>query len=239
MMKCIKWTLFVTLITVVCLQSKAVLPQEKKSIDQYLKYAVHLTNYPDSVITKTICLMSFFDEQNGKDSIESMLNNRRIVLNSEINDTIANIVTSLLLYYDSLNDSDIQFLINSPGGSVTAGLAIYDTMTFTKSDIQTVCTRMAASMAAVLLMSGKEGKRKAHPQSIILIHNPKSEETEKDSKKLIAEYEIQKYKKELCTIISEKCHQPFEKVWLDCDQEFWMTAYEAKVYGVIDEVLTK
>ena len=129
--------------------------------------------------------------------------------------------------------------INSPGGSVTAGLGIYDTMQFFTSDVATICTGMAASMAAVLLVSGTEGKRSALPHSRVMIHQPLGGVQGQASDIEIEAREIQKFKKELYTIISNHSHQPYEKVWKDSDRNYWMTAEEAKEYGMIDTVLTR
>ena len=165
-----------------------------------------------------------------------MLKKRSIVLSTEINDTVANIVQSLLLYYDSINNEEILLYINSPGGSVYAGLGIYDTMQFLSSDVRTHCGGMAASMSAVLLMAGKEGKRSVDPNSRIMIHQPKGKMTDSGVNVEIKEQEILKLKKEIYTIISNHCHQPFDKVWQDCDSDFWMNAEEAQKYGCIDEI---
>ena len=129
--------------------------------------------------------------------------------------------------------------MNSPGGSVTAGLGIYDTMQFVSSPIATICTGMAASMAAVLLVSGQEGKRSALPHSRVMIHQPLGGVQGQASDIEITAREIQKIKKELYTIISEHSHTPFDKVWADSDRDYWMTAQEAKEYGMIDQVLEK
>jgi ATP-dependent Clp protease protease subunit len=145
-----------------------------------------------------------------------------------------------MLYLDSVDSAkDISIYINSPGGSVYAGLGIYDTMQFINSDVRTICTGMAASMAAVLLVAGKEGKRSALPHSRIMIHQPMGGAQGQASDIEITAREIQKLKKELYTIISDHSHQPFDKVWADSDRDYWMTADEAKEYGMVDEVLTR
>ena len=143
-----------------------------------------------------------------------------------------------LLYLDSTDPGkDISIYLNSPGGSVTAGLGIYDTMQFVSSDVATICTGMAASMAAVLLVAGKEGKRQALPHSRVMIHQPLGGVQGQASDIEIEAKEIQKFKKELYNIISEHSHTPFDKVWQDSDRNYWMTADEAKEYGMIDMVL--
>ena len=144
------------------------------------------------------------------------------------------------MYLDSVdNGKDISIYINSPGGSVTAGLGIYDTMQFISSKVATICTGMAASMAAVLLVSGEQGKRSALPHSRVMIHQPLGGVQGQASDIEIEAREILKMKKELYTIISNHAHQSFDKVWNDSDRNYWMTAEEAKEYGMIDEVLVR
>ena len=145
-----------------------------------------------------------------------------------------------MLYLDSTDPGkDISIYINSPGGSVTAGLGIYDTMQFITSDVATMCTGMAASMAAVLLVAGAEGKRSALTHSRVMIHQPLGGVQGQASDIDIEAKEIQKVKKELYTIISEHSHTPYDKVWKDSDRNYWMTAAEAKEYGMIDAVMTR
>ena len=145
-----------------------------------------------------------------------------------------------LLYLDSIDSTkEISIYLNSPGGSVTAGLGIYDTMQFISSPVATICTGMAASMAAVLLVAGQEGKRSALPHSRVMIHQPLGGVQGQASDIEITAREIQKMKKELYTIISEHSHTPFEKVWADSDRDYWMSAQEAKEYGMIDQVFEK
>ncbi|MCF0202294.1 MAG: ATP-dependent Clp protease proteolytic subunit, partial [Bacteroidaceae bacterium] len=129
--------------------------------------------------------------------------------------------------------------INSPGGSVTAGLGIYDTMQFINSDVATLCSGMAASMGAVLLVAGKEGKRSALPHSRVMIHQPLGGMEGQARDMEIQVQEIQKLRTELYTIIAEHSHTDFDKVFADCDRNYWMTAAEAKEYGMIDQVLVK
>ena len=152
----------------------------------------------------------------------------------------ANTLQAQLLYLDSVDSGkDISIYINSPGGSVTAGLGIYDTMQFISSDVATICTGMAASMGAVLLVAGKEGKRSALPHSRVMIHQPLGGVQGQASDIEIEAKEILKFKKELYTIISEHSHTPYDKVYADSDRNYWMTAEEAKEYGMIDTVLTR
>ena len=174
------------------------------------------------------------------DVFSRLMMDRIIFLGTEVNDYTANVLQAQMLYLDSVdNTKDISIYINSPGGSVYAGLGIYDTMQFINSDVQTICTGMAASMAAVLLVAGKEGKRSALPHSRIMIHEPMGGAQGQASDIEITAREIQKLKKELYTIISDHSHQPFDKVWADSDRDYWMTAEEAKEYGMVDEVLAR
>ena len=174
------------------------------------------------------------------DVFSRLMMDRIIFLGTEINDYTANTIQAQLLYLDSTDPGkDISIYINSPGGSVTAGLGIYDTMQFISSDVATICTGMAASMGAVLLVAGQEGKRSALPHSRVMIHQPLGGVQGQASDIEIEAKEIQKFKKELYTIISNHSHPPYEKVWADSDRNYWMTAEEAKEYGMIDAVLVK
>ena len=174
------------------------------------------------------------------DVFSRLMMDRIIFLGTEVNDYTANVLQAQMLYLDSVDSAkDISIYINSPGGSVYAGLGIYDTMQFINSDVQTICTGMAASMAAVLLVAGKEGKRSALPHSRIMIHQPMGGAQGQASDIEITAREIQKLKKELYTIISNHSHQPYDKVWADSDRDYWMTAEEAKEYGMVDEVLVR
>ena len=174
------------------------------------------------------------------DVFSRLMMDRIIFLGTEIDDYTANTLQAQLLYLDSVDSGkDISIYINSPGGSVTAGLGIYDTMQFITSDVATICTGMAASMAAVLLVAGQEGKRSALTHSRVMIHQPLGGVQGQASDIEIEAKEIQKFKKELYTIISEHSHTPFEKVWQDSDRNYWMNAEEAKEYGMIDTVLKR
>ena len=174
------------------------------------------------------------------DVFSRLMMDRIIFLGTQIDDYTANTLQAQLLYLDSIDSGkDISIYINSPGGSVTAGLGIYDTMQFISSDVATICTGMAASMGAVLLVAGAEGKRSALPHSRVMIHQPLGGVQGQASDIEIEAKEIQKFKKELYTIISNHSHQSFEKVWNDSDRNYWMTADEAKAYGMIDEVLIR
>ena len=174
------------------------------------------------------------------DVFSRLMMDRIIFLGTQIDDYTANALQAQLLYLDSVDPGkDISIYINSPGGSVHAGLGIYDTMKFIGRDVATICTGMAASMAAVLLVAGTEGKRSALPHSRVMIHQPMGGAQGQASDIEITAREIQKLKRELYTIIAEHSHTDFDKVWADSDRDYWMTAEEAKEYGMIDEVLVR
>lgn len=174
------------------------------------------------------------------DVFSRLMMDRIIFLGTEIDDYTANTLQAQLLFLDSTDTGkDISIYINSPGGSVTAGLGIYDTMQFILSDVTTICTGMAASMAAVLLVAGAEGKRSSLPHGRVMIHQPLGGVQGQASDIEIEAREILKFKKELFTIISEHSHQPYDKVWKDSDRNYWMNAEEAKAYGMIDSVMSR
>lgn len=174
------------------------------------------------------------------DVFSRLMMDRIIFLGTEINDYTANTLQAQLLYLDSVDaDKDISIYINSPGGSVYAGFGIYDTMQFINSDVATICTGMAASMAAVLLVAGKEGKRSALQHSRVMIHQPMGGAQGQASDIEITAREIQRLKKELYTIIADHSHNSYDKVWADSDRDYWMTAEEAKAYGMIDQVMMR
>ena len=174
------------------------------------------------------------------DVFSRLMMDRIIFLGTPIDDTTANVLQAQLLYLDSVDSGkDISIYVNSPGGSVYAGLGIYDTMQFIQSPVATICTGMAASMAAVLLVAGTEGKRSALPHSRVMIHQPLGGAQGQASDIEITAREIMKLKKELYTIISEHSHTDFDKVWADSDRDYWMTAQEDKEYGMHDRVLSR
>lgn len=174
------------------------------------------------------------------DVFSRLMMDRIIFLGTEVNDYTANVIQAQLLYLDSSDPGkDVSIYINSPGGSVYAGLGIYDTMQYISSDVSTICTGMAASMAAVLLVAGEKGKRFALNHSRVMIHQPMGGAQGQASDIEITAREIQKLKKELYSIIAEHSGQPFDKVWADSDRDYWMTAQEAEQYGMIDKVLIK
>jgi ATP-dependent Clp protease protease subunit len=174
------------------------------------------------------------------DVFSRLMMDRIIFLGLPIDDYVANIIQAQLLYLDSADPAkDIQIYFNTPGGSVNAGLGIYDTMQYISADIATICTGMAASMGAVLLIAGKKGKRSALKHSRIMIHQPMGGAEGQASDIEITVREIVKLKKELFEIIALHSGNPFEKVEKDSDRDYWMTSQEAKEYGMIDEILQK
>ena len=174
------------------------------------------------------------------DVFSRLMMDRIIFLGTQVDDYTANVIQAQLLYLDSADPgTDISIYLNSPGGSVYAGLGIYDTMQFISSDVATICTGMAASMAAVLLTAGAKGKRSALKHSRVMIHQPLGGVQGQASDIEITAREIQKLKQELYTIIADHSGNPFERIEKDSDRDYWMTAEEAKAYGMIDEVLIK
>ena len=174
------------------------------------------------------------------DVFSRLMMDRIFFLGTQVDDYTANVIQAQLLYLDSSEPGkDVSIYINSPGGSVYAGLGIYDTMQYIQSDVSTICTGMAASMAAVLLVAGAKDKRFALKHSRVMIHQPMGGIQGQASDIEITSREILKLKKELYTIISEHSGQPYDKVYQDSDRDYWMTAQEAVDYGMIDRVLEK
>ena len=172
------------------------------------------------------------------DVFSRLMKDRIIFLGVPIDDDVANIIQAQLLFLESQDaERDIQIYLNSPGGYVHAGLGIYDTMQYIQPDVSTICTGMAASMAAVLLCAGAAGKRFALPHSRVMIHQPLGGAQGQASDIEIEAKEIQKLKRELYEIISLHSGKDYDQVWKDCDRNYWMVASEAKEYGMIDEVL--
>lgn len=172
------------------------------------------------------------------DVFSRLMMDRIIFLGTQVTDQSSNIIEAQMLYLDSVDpEKDISLYINSPGGSVYAGLGIYDTMQYISSDVSTICTGMAASMAAVLLVAGEKGKRFALPHSRVMIHQPMGGIQGQASDIEITAREILRLKEELYKIISSHSGQPFEKVEADSDRDYWMIAAEAKEYGMIDRIL--
>lgn len=174
------------------------------------------------------------------DVFSRLMMDRIIFLGTQVDEYSANVIQAQLLYLDSSDPGkDISIYINSPGGSVYAGYGIYDTMQFISCDVSTICTGMAASFAAVLLVSGTKGKRMALPHSRVMIHQPLGGVQGQASDIEITAREILKIKKELYTIISDHSGKPFDEVERDSDRDYWMTAQEALAYGMIDKVLVR
>lgn len=174
------------------------------------------------------------------DVFSRLMMDRIIFLGVPIDDYVANIIQAQLLFLESVDaNKEIYIYMNTPGGSVYAGLGIYDTMQYIAPDISTICTGIAASMGAVLLCAGSKGKRSALPHSRIMIHQPMGGAEGQASDIEITAREIRKLKDELYQIIANHSGQEFEKVWKDSDRDYWMKAEEAREYGMIDEVLTK
>lgn len=174
------------------------------------------------------------------DVFSRLMMDRIIFLGTAIDDDVANIVTAQLLFLQATDpEADISLYLNTPGGVVSSGLAIYDTMHLIKPDVVTICTGMAASMGSVLLCAGAQGKRSALPHSKVMIHQPLGGARGQVSDILIEAKEIEKCRTELCSIISQHSGQPFEKVFADMDRNFWMSSEEALEYGMIDSVKTR
>ena len=174
------------------------------------------------------------------DVFSRLMMDRIIFLGTAIDDYTANVIQAQLLYLDSADPGkDISIYFNTPGGSVYAGLGIYDTMQYIGCDVSTICTGMAASMGAVLLVAGTKGKRFALKHSRVMIHQPMGGAQGQASDIEITAREIQKLKKELYTIIADHSGNDYEKGWKDSDRDYWMTAEEAQAYGMIDKVLVR
>lgn len=192
-----------------------------------------------------MALVPMVVEQTGRgersyDIFSRLLKDRIIMLSGEINDDTANLVVAQLLFLESEDpDKDIYLYINSPGGSITSGMAIYDTMQYIKPDVSTICIGMAASMGAFLLSCGTKGKRFALPNSEIMIHQPLGgARGQATDIKIHAEWII-RIKDKLNKILSEKTGQPIERIEKDVERDFFMTAEEAKIYGIVDEVMER
>lgn len=200
------------------------------TLDGYIKHNV--TNLTPNIIEERPMNVAVMDVYS------RLMMDRIIFLGYPISDEVANIVTAQLLFLESTDRTrDIQMYINSPGGSVYAGLGMYDTMQFITPDIATICTGIAASMAQVLMCAGAHGKRTALKHSRIMMHQPSAGAMGQATDIEITVNEVRKLKKELYDIISQHTGQPVEKIAEDCDRDKWMTATEAKEYGLVDEVL--
>ncbi len=196
--------------------------------------SMYPTNLTPNIIEERQMNIAIFDV------FSRLMMDRIIFLGTGINDQVANIVQAQLLFLESADaNKDIQIYLNSPGGSVYAGLGIYDTMQFIKPDVATICTGMAASMGAVLLCAGEKGKRSALPHSRVMIHQPLGGAQGQASDIEITAREIVTLKEELYTIIAKHSGQSYDKVYEDSDRDYWMKADKAKEYCMIDEVLNR
>ncbi len=199
----------------------------------------------DSLQTEGLGLVPMVIEQSGRgersyDIYSRLLKERVIFLVGPVEDYMANLVVAQLLFLESENpDKDISLYINSPGGSVSAGLAIFDTMNFIKPDVSTLCTGMAASMGSFLLAAGAKGKRFALPNSSVMIHQPSGGARGMASDIEISAREILKTREQLNKILAERTGQPMEKIARDMERDYWLSASEAKDYGLVDEVIAK
>jgi len=174
------------------------------------------------------------------DIFSRLLNDRIVMLSEEVNDTTASLIVAQLLYLEAQDpDKDIQFYINSPGGSITSGMAIYDTMQYIKADVSTICIGMAASMGAFLLSAGAKGKRIALPNAEIMIHQPSGGSQGQATDIEIQAQRIIKMKRHLNEILSANTGKPIEVIERDCERDYFMSAEEAKEYGIIDKVIYK
>lgn len=201
--------------------------------------SMHVDSYLESSLTPYIIEERQLNVAQ-MDVFSRLMMDRIIFLGTGINDQVANIIQAQLLFLESADSKkDIQIYLNSPGGSVYAGLGIYDTIQYISPDVATICTGMAASMGAVLLCAGAEGKRTALPHARVMIHQPMSGAQGQASDMEIAVKEVLKMKKELYEIIAKHSKTKFDKVEKDSDRDYWMSASEAKSYGMIDEVLAK
>lgn len=200
-------------------------------VDQYIHTVTNLT--PNIIEERPMNVAAL-------DVFSRLMMDRIIFLGTGIDDYVANIITAQLLFLDSVDSNrDIQIYVNSPGGSVYAGLGIYDTMQYVNPDVATICTGIAASMGAVLLCAGAKGKRAALKHSRVMIHQPMGGAQGQVSDMEITLKEVIKLKKELYDILSTHSGQPYEKIEEDSDRDYWMMSYEAKEYGMIDEVLER
>ena len=171
------------------------------------------------------------------DIYSRLLKDRIIILNVEINDSLANSIVAQLLFLDSENHEDISLYINSPGGVITSGMAIYDTMNFIKSDVSTICIGLAASMAAFILSSGKKGKRYALPNAEVMIHQPLGGAQGQATEIKIAAEHILKLKDKLNTILAKNTNKPLEKIQNDTERDYFLTSDDALEYGIIDKII--
>ena len=224
--------------------------------DEFRKYAIHhkgmSSNYLDDYLKKTSGLQQmpsaftpYIIEERPMniaqmDVFSRLMMDRIIFFGVPVTDQTANIVQAQLLFLESVDPTrDVYMYINSPGGSVTAGLGIYDTMQYIGPDVATICTGMAASMGAVLLSAGQKGKRTCLPHSRVMIHQPLGGAQGQTSDIEISYRLIKQFQKELYVILANHTGQTYEKIEKDCDRDYWMRSEEAKEYGIVDEVLQR
>ena len=213
--------------------------------NDFIKYAKSECRVSPTVMSQYASYISpnILEERDIKghtmDVFNRLLMDRIIFLGVPINADVANIIQAQLLYLDSISDKDINLYLNTPGGEVISGLTIYDTMQLIKSDVATTCAGMAASMGSILLCGGTKGKRNILPHSKVMIHQPLGGVSGQASDILIEAKEIEKCREDLYRIISTNCDQPYDKVFVDADRNYWMTADEALAYGMVDNIIKK
>ena len=197
-------------------------------------------SYPQNITTIPYVIQSTSRGERSYDIFSRLLNERIVFLGDEVNSDTASLVIAQLLFLESEDpDKDISLYINSPGGSVTAGMGIYDTMQYIKCDVSTICVGMAASMGAFLLAGGAKGKRMILPNAEVMIHQPSGGAQGQATEIQITAEWILRTKKNLAKILAENCNQPFEKVMADTERDYWMSAEQALEYGLVDHIFQK
>ena len=197
-------------------------------------------SYPQNITTIPYVIQSTSRGERSYDIFSRLLNERIVFLGDEVNNDTASLVIAQLLFLESEDpDKDISLYINSPGGSVTAGMGIYDTMQYIKCDVSTICVGMAASMGAFLLAGGAKGKRMILPNAEVMIHQPSGGAQGQATEIQITAEWILRTKKNLAKILAENCKQPFEKVMADTERDYWMSAEQALDYGLVDHIFQK
>ena len=196
--------------------------------------------FPHNITTIPYVIQSTSRGERSYDIFSRLLNERIVFLGDEVNSDTASLVIAQLLFLESEDpDKDISLYINSPGGSVTAGMGIYDTMQYIKCDVSTICVGMAASMGAFLLAGGAKGKRMILPNAEVMIHQPSGGAQGQATEIQITAEWILRTKKNLAKILAENCNQPFEKVMADTERDYWMSAEQALEYGLVDHIFQK
>ena len=197
-------------------------------------------SYPQNITTIPYVIQSTSRGERSYDIFSRLLNERIVFLGDEVNSDTASLVIAQLLFLESEDpDKDISLYVNSPGGSVTAGMGIYDTMQYIKCDVSTICVGMAASMGAFLLAGGAKGKRMILPNAEVMIHQPSGGAQGQATEIQITAEWILRTKKNLAKILAENCKQPFEKVMADTERDYWMSAEQALDYGLVDHIFQK